>query len=119
MIVAGAVTEEQMFDLFGLGRHPNARVIERRLARAGASDSALDRATKLGHAYHLFEPSEFQTALAARYRDLNTARNQRPNAAIPAGGRARIRTDLARGGVRAAARLQRDDGGLLRSAHAR
>ena len=24
-IVAGVVTEEQMFELFGLGRHPNAR----------------------------------------------------------------------------------------------
>jgi excisionase family DNA binding protein len=94
--VVGVVTEAQMTALFGEGRHPNADVIERRLQREGVHGRALDRATKLGHAYHLFEPSEFQTALAARYREFNTAGGRRPEAAIPAGERARIRTGLAR-----------------------
>ncbi|MDT4900754.1 MAG: hypothetical protein QOJ78_1684, partial [Pseudonocardiales bacterium] len=100
-LVVGIVTEAQMTALFGEGRHPNADVIERRLQREGVHGRALDRATKLGHAYHLYEPSEFQTALAARYRELNTARNERPTAAIPAGERARIRTGLAREWFRA------------------
>ena len=95
-LVVGIVTEAQMTALFGEGRHPNADVIERRLQRAGVHGRALDRATKLGHAYHLFGPSEFRTALATRYRELNAAHGQRPNAAIPAGERARIRTELAR-----------------------
>lgn len=95
-LVVGVVTEAQMTALFGEGRHPNADVIERRLQREGVHGRALDRATKLGHAYHLFEPSEFQTALATRYRGFNTAHGQRPNAAIPARERARIRTELAR-----------------------
>jgi hypothetical protein len=49
----------------------------------------------------LFEPSEFQTVLAARYREINAARGERLTAAIPAGERARIRTELAREWFRA------------------
>jgi len=95
-LVSGAVAEAQMTALFGEGRHPNADVIERRLQREGVYGRALDRATKLGHSYHLYEPSEFQTALAARYREHNTAQGERPNGAIPAHERARVRTELAR-----------------------
>ncbi|MDQ1682100.1 MAG: hypothetical protein QOH99_641, partial [Frankiaceae bacterium] len=94
-LVVGIVTEAQMTALFGEGRHPNADVIERRLQREGVHGRALDRATKLGHAYHLHAPSEFQTALARRYRELNTTRGQRPNAAISAAERAQVRTGLA------------------------
>ncbi len=100
-LVSGAVPEAQMTALFGEGRHPNADVIERRLQREGVHGRALDRATKLGHAYHLFEPSEFQTTLAARYRELNAARGERSTASIPASDRARIRTELAREWFRA------------------
>ncbi len=100
-LVSGAVTEAQMTALFGEGRHPNADVIERRLQREGVHGRALDRATKLGHAYHLYGPSKFQTALAARYREFNTTRGERPAAAIPAAERARIRTGLAREWFRA------------------
>ena len=100
-LVVGIATEAQMTALFGEGRHPNADVIERRLQREGVHGRALDRATRLGHAYHLFGPSEFQTALAARYREFNAAQGHRPNAAIPVGERARIRTGLARAWFRA------------------
>jgi hypothetical protein len=95
-VVAGVVTEEQMTALFGEGRHPNADVIERRLQREGVRGRALDRATKLSHAYHLFEPSEFQTlaALPRVQRDAWRAAGR----AIPAAERARIRTELARSG---------------------
>ncbi len=100
-LVVGIVTETQMTALFGEGRHPNADVIERRLQREGIPGRTLDRATKLGHAYHLYGPSEFQSALATRHREFNTAQGQRPNAAIPAAERARIRTELARERFRA------------------
>jgi hypothetical protein len=73
-VVAGTVTEEQMFALFGLGRHPNDLAIIRQLARDGASRRVQDGATKLGHAYHFYEPSAFHAALAVRYREFNTAR---------------------------------------------
>ena len=94
-VLAGVVSEAQMTALFGEGRHPNTDIIERRLQREGLQGRALDRATKLGHGYHLFEPSGFQSALAARYREFNTARGERSDRAIPAGERARIRTELA------------------------
>jgi hypothetical protein len=83
-VVGGTVAEEQMFALFGLGRHPNDRAIARELMSAGASLRVMDGATKLGHAYHGYEPSKFQAALAARYREHNTARGARADAAIPA-----------------------------------
>jgi hypothetical protein len=94
-VVGGTVAEEQMFALFGLGRHPNDRAIARELMSAGASLRVMDGATKLGHAYHGYEPSKFQAALAARYREHNTARGARADAAIPARDRSRIRTVLA------------------------
>ncbi len=100
-LVVGAVTEAQMTALFGEGRHPNADVIERRLQREGVRGRGLDRATKLGHAYHLYEPSEFHTTLAGRYRDFNSTRGERSNTTIPAAERARIRTALAREWFRA------------------
>jgi conjugative relaxase-like TrwC/TraI family protein len=89
------VTEEQMLALFGLGRHPNARAIEDQMAAAGAPPGLRDAATKLGHAYHQYEPRAFQAALAAACRDWNVARGERPNAPIPADQRARLRTELA------------------------
>ncbi|MDP9092590.1 MAG: relaxase domain-containing protein, partial [Actinomycetota bacterium] len=95
-VVAGTVTEEQMCALFGLGRHPNDRAIIRQLARDGASRRVQDAATKLGHAYHFYEPSAFQTAVAGRYREFNTARGARSDAGIPDTVRARIRTELGR-----------------------
>ncbi len=95
-VVAGVVTEEQMCALFGLGRHPNDRAIIRQLARDGASYRVQDAATKLGHAYHFYEPSEFHAALAVRYREFNAARGVRGDAAIPDVVRARIRSELGR-----------------------
>ena len=95
-VVAGVVTEEQMCALFGLGRHPNDRAIIRQLARDGASGRVQDAATKLGHAYHLYEPSEFHAALAVRYREFNTDRGVRGDAAISDSVRARIRSELGR-----------------------
>ena len=85
-----------MCALFGLGRHPNDRAIIRQLARDGASRRVQDAATKLGHAYHLYEPSAFHAALAARYREFNTDRGARGDAAIPDAVRARIRSELGR-----------------------
>ena len=61
-----------MCALFGLGRHPNDQAIIGQLARDGASYRVQNAANKLGHAYHLYEPSEFHVALAMRYREFNT-----------------------------------------------
>ena len=94
-VVAGTVTEEQMFALFGLGRHPNDRAITRESMRDGVSRRTMDAATKLGRRYHAYEPSDFQVALSTRCREFNTARGVRADAAIPAAERARIRTALA------------------------
>ncbi len=58
-----------MCALFGLGRHPNDRAIIRQLARDCASRRVQDAATKLGHAYHFYEPIAFHAALAAGYRE--------------------------------------------------
>jgi hypothetical protein len=85
---SASVSEAQMTALFGKGRHPNADVIERRLQHDGVHGRALGRATKLGHAYHLFEPSEFETALATRYREFNVAMaGHRRRRSRPASGR--------------------------------
>lgn len=56
-----------MCAMFGLGRHPSDRANIRRIPRDGASHRVQDAATKLGHAYHFYEQSEFHAALAARY----------------------------------------------------
>ncbi len=95
-VVAGTATEDQMCALFGLGRHPNDRAIIRQLGCDGVSRRIQDAATKLGHAYHFYEPSAFQTALAVRYREFNADRGARRDAAIPDAVRARMRSELGR-----------------------
>ena len=85
-----------MCALFGLGRHPNDRAIIRQLAREGASRRVQDAATKLGHAYHLYEPSDVpRRARRAVPRVQHGPRCAR-DAAIPDAVRARIRSELGR-----------------------
>ncbi|CAN5526672.1 hypothetical protein BH10ACT8_BH10ACT8_07330 [soil metagenome] len=95
-VVTGVVSEEQMCALFGLGRHPNDRAIIRQMARDGATRRVQDSATKLGHAYHQYEPNAFHVALAAKYREFNTARGAPGDAAIPDTARSRICSELGR-----------------------
>ncbi|WP_433664728.1 MobF family relaxase [Nocardia sp. CA-128927] len=98
------VTEEQMKSLFGLGRHPNAEVIETCVydeqVRLGAKHKdaarAADQASRLGHPFRLYaEVSEFRKRCAKAFEQHNTANGLAPDDAIPDADRSRIRTHVA------------------------
>ncbi|CAM4043495.1 MobF family relaxase [Nocardia ninae] len=98
------VTEEQMNSLFGLGRHPNAEVIEDRVydeqMRLGAkvkdATRAADKASRLGHPFRLFaEGSEFRKRCRSAFEQHNIARDLPVDDAISDAERAQIRTDVA------------------------
>lgn len=68
------VSEAQMVALFGEGRHPNANEIERALRAAGASEKEIDRGSRLGSPYRIFEQANmFHRRCAGAFRDYNTA----------------------------------------------
>lgn len=91
-----AVTEGQMLALFGEGRHPDRDRIVEALTKAGAASPEVDRATRLGAPYRVFNAaSEFGLRCAAGYRDLSAGRGERAGAPVPADDRARIRTSIA------------------------
>ncbi|WP_433678187.1 MobF family relaxase [Nocardia sp. CA-119907] len=98
------VTEEQMKSLFGLGRHPNAEVIEARVYDTeigkGATHKdaarAADRASRLGSPFRVYaEVSEFRKRCAEAFRRHNIAHGFDPHDAINDDERARIRTHVA------------------------
>ena len=95
--VGTQVTEAQMVALFGEGRHPNADQIERALRAAGASEKEIDRGSRLGSPYRIFEQANmFHRRCAGAFRDYNTARGLAADTPVPPDERARIRTELAR-----------------------
>jgi len=64
------VTEDQMKALFGEGRHPNADDIERSMRAAGASQKEIDRSSRLGSPYRIFEQANmFHRRCAGAFRD--------------------------------------------------
>ena len=86
-----------MVALFGEGRHPNANEIEKELRAAGASEKEIDRGSRLGSPYRIYEQANmFHRRCAGAFRDYNTARELPPDTPVPPGERARIRTELAR-----------------------
>ncbi|MFI6042604.1 MobF family relaxase [Nocardia sp. NPDC051321] len=98
------VTEEQMKSLFGLGRHPNAEVIEDRVydeqIRLGAKHKdaarAADKATRLGHPFRLYaDTSEYRKRCAKAFEQYNIAHDLPPGDAISDADRAQIRTHVA------------------------
>lgn len=98
------VTEEQMNSLFGLGRHPNAEVIEDRVydeqMRLGAKHEdatrAADKASLLGHPFRLYtEGSEFRKRCTNAFEQHNIAHDSPPGDAISDAERAQIRTHVA------------------------
>ncbi|BDU00995.1 MobF family relaxase [Nocardia sputorum] len=102
--VGDEVTEEQMKSLFGLGRHPNADVIEAavideqiwRGAKLKDADRAADKASRLGNPFRVYaEVSEFRKRCATAFEEHNYARGYDPHTAIPDAERARIRTVVA------------------------
>src|SRR4051794_8266053 len=54
--VAGVVTEAQMRNLFGEGRHPDAEEVAAGLVVSGASPEAAGRATRLGRRFPRYRP---------------------------------------------------------------
>ncbi|WP_157119601.1 MobF family relaxase [Nocardia xishanensis] len=102
--VGAEVTEAQMKSLFGLGRHPNAEVIEAavydRQIHLGAKHKdaarAADNASRLGNPFRVYaEVSAFRKRCEQAFREHNTAHGRDPTAAIPDDDRARIRTHVA------------------------
>jgi len=91
------VAEAQMVALFGEGRHPNAEEIHRSLRAAGASELAIDRGSRLGSPYRIYQQANmFHRRSAGAFRDYNTTRGLPVGTAVPAQERARMRTELAR-----------------------
>ncbi len=96
------VTEQQMKLLFGEGRHPNTKQIEAEILSApdgavlGDRAKAVDRATRLGRVYPIYEASsEYRKRLGEAYQAFNTVRERASNAQIEEADRARIRSDVA------------------------
>src|SRR4051794_3226937 len=94
--VGERVTEAQMVALFGEGRHPNAAEIERAGRQAGQAPQQIDRASRLGAPYRVFDQSnEFRRRCAEAFRDQNIARGLEAVTPVPEEERARIRTAVA------------------------
>src|SRR4051794_40227837 len=55
--VGERVTEAQMVALFGQGRHPNAKEIERAAELAGKDRQQVDQLSRLGALFRVFEPA--------------------------------------------------------------
>ncbi|WP_433204669.1 MobF family relaxase [Nocardia sp. CA-107356] len=100
----GEVTEEQMKSLFGLGRHPNADVIETAVydeqirldAKRKDAARAADKATRLGSPFRVYsEVSEFRKRCAKAFEQHNIVHGSDRHDAIPDTERARIRTHVA------------------------
>ncbi|WP_051021554.1 MobF family relaxase [Nocardia araoensis] len=98
------VTEEQMKSLFGLGRHPNAELVEAEVydeqihlgAKHKDAARAADKTSRLGNPYRIYaEVSAFRKRCAKAFEQHNIAHGADPHAAIPDAERARIRTRIA------------------------
>ena len=91
------VTEEQMRNLFGSGRHPLAEQLREAAAQAGLDAAAADRTSWLGNLYPVYanDVSEFRRRVATRVADANVSRGLRREAEGTLEDRARIRTEVA------------------------
>ncbi|WP_312884905.1 MobF family relaxase, partial [Nocardia barduliensis] len=98
------VTEAQMKSLFGLGRHPDADLIEDRVyvqqiqlgAKHKDASRAADNASRLGNPFRLYrDDSEFRKRCADAFERHNSTHGMDPHDAIPDAERARIRSMVA------------------------
>ena len=91
------VTQAQMRNLFGAGKHPLAEQLRRAAAEAGLDAHGQDRAAWLGTPFPVYpgEVSLFRRSVAARVAELNTARGLPADAPCALEDRARIRTEVA------------------------
>ncbi len=96
METGATVTEAQMKNLFGQGRHPDAELLERAALEAGRPPREAARAGGLGRAFAVYEgAAPFQRAVARRLADHNSERGQHWQTPVPPEVRARIRTAVA------------------------
>ncbi len=97
LAVGDGVTEEQMRNLFGSGRHPLAEQLREAAAEVGMDAGAQDRATWLGNLYPVYasDVSEFRRRVAARVAEANVGRGLPWDAEGTLEDRARIRTEVA------------------------
>ncbi|MGV1009105.1 MAG: MobF family relaxase [Dermatophilaceae bacterium] len=90
------VTEEQMRNLFGSGRHPLAAQLRDAAADAGLDPRAQERATWLGTPYKVYsDVSQFRRQVAQRVSQVNVERGLPADAPGTLADRARIRTEVA------------------------
>ena len=91
------VTEAQMRNLFGEGRHPDAERLENAALDAGASVERAKKASQLGRVFAIYTGNqpEFIQETARRYIAYNLAHDRHWKTPVPAEERARIRTELA------------------------
>ena len=76
--VAGTVTEAQMRNLFGEGRHPDADTLAADLVAAGATAEAAVRATRLGRRFPQYQPRPGVARKVAEARAAEERRLDRP-----------------------------------------
>ena len=68
------VCEEQMRNLFGEGRHPDAEAMEDAVVAAGGTATAAAKASQLGRRFAIYEGSpEFQQRVAQRLSEHNAS----------------------------------------------
>ncbi|WP_051027980.1 MobF family relaxase [Nocardia higoensis] len=102
--VGTEVTESQVKSLFGLGRHPDAEVIEDRVYQhemaAGRTpkqaEDAADKASRIGNPYRVYAvDSDFRKQCLAAFTEHNIAHGKSREDALSDEDRARIRTHVA------------------------
>ncbi|WP_249643745.1 MobF family relaxase [Nocardia sputi] len=98
------VTEEQMKNLFGLGRHPNANLVEKEVydeqIRLGATHQEAtkkaDKESRLGNPFRFYGGvSEFRKRCRDAFESYNSMRGADPQDPIPESEREWIRTTVA------------------------
>ncbi|MEP9385523.1 MobF family relaxase [Nocardioides sp. KR10-350] len=91
------VTEAQMRNLFGEGRHPNAERLEDAALDAGQTIRQAKKASQIGRVFAIYAGNqpEFIQETAKRYTAYNLERGNHWKTPVPAEERARIRSELA------------------------
>ncbi len=94
--VGSQVTEQQMRNLFGEGRHPDAERLEDAALDAGRTIRQAKTASQLGRVFAIYEGNqpEFIQQTAKRYTAYNLERGLHWQTPVPAEERARIRSEL-------------------------
>lgn len=94
--VGSQVTEQQMRNLFGEGRHPDAERLEDAALDAGRTIRQAKKASQLGRVFAIYEGNqpEFIQQTAKRYTAYNLERGLHWQTPVPAAERARIRSEL-------------------------